>query len=222
MWCSTIRWGPITSHVAALSPARAASTVAVAPGAGRGRPTYRAHGNDRARVRRGRRADARAGREPAHLPTAQAEGARYRCHPVIAPVAPGHTHPFLSPGARPADGRAAAEDAHGRAARRAVSAAAVVRPRADASDPRQRATQWSQVPPARSHVARARTHAMLASVRPFLLPCDLQRARAHARANPAHPNTPITPTALSPHHRAPALAQRARGGAAAARRDRVP
>ena len=115
-----------------------------------------------------------------------------------------HTHPLLSPGARPADGRAAAEDAHGRAARRAVSAAAVVRPRADASDPKQRATQWSQVPSTRSHVARARMHAMLASVRPFLLPCDLQRARAHTH-EPTQPTPtpppPCRPTTVLPRWR---------------------
>lgn len=44
-------------------------------------------------------------------------------------------------------------------------------------------------------------------------------ARTRTPAKPAHPNTP---TALSPHRLAPALAQRARGGTAAGRRDRVP
>lgn len=44
------------------------------------------------------------------------------------------------------------------------------------------------MPPARSHVARTRTHAILAPARPFLLPCDLQRARAHSH-EPTQPST---------------------------------
>ena len=68
---------------------------------------------------------------------------------------------------------------------------------------------------------RTGTHARHASVCAPLPPPmrPTARTRAHARANPVHPNTP---TALSSHHLAPALAQRARGGTAAGCRDRGP